>query len=282
MAQSRFNPFEYSDFSELGMPQLDLSEAITDADDSPKSEDLSSVRISPIALQELKAVANASFWAPPECVEEPGPSSSDGSGTQEEAVAVWERDGHMEVAGQKVRVKEVSDVLESRFAYISGVRTPDGHPILTFPDTRVQVSFDEYHLLIAYLLQVPPLDDATSKGYVLVVDRRTDKWSSVRILFSYLLVIVCQSAAELRQCLGEECLTMDVGGALKYNHLEWVQHRMDIERMKSSAAVIAESLSEFGRCLRETELPNDVETTERVLEAQSAEHDAIKHLPYFL
>lgn len=46
--------------------------------------------------------------------------------------------------------------------------------------------------------------------------------------------------------------------------------------MKSSAAVIAESLSEFGRCLRETELPNDVETTERVLEAQTSEHDAIK------
>ncbi|VDK88433.1 unnamed protein product, partial [Onchocerca ochengi] len=54
---------------------------------------------------------------------------------------------------------------------------------------------------------------------------------------------------------------MDVGGVLKYNHLEWVQHRMDIERMKSSATVIAQSLSEFGRCLKETELPNDVETT---------------------
>lgn len=46
--------------------------------------------------------------------------------------------------------------------------------------------------------------------------------------------------------------------------------------MKSSAAVIAESLSEFGRCLRETELPNDVETTERILEMQSSERDAIK------
>lgn len=46
--------------------------------------------------------------------------------------------------------------------------------------------------------------------------------------------------------------------------------------MKSSAAVIAESLTEFGRALRETELPNDVETTERILEAQSAERDAIK------
>jgi hypothetical protein len=46
--------------------------------------------------------------------------------------------------------------------------------------------------------------------------------------------------------------------------------------MKSSAAVIAESLSEFGRCLRETELPNDVETTQRILDAQMAERDAIK------
>lgn len=39
-------------------------------------------------------------------------------------------------------------------------------------------------------------------------------------------VVTCQSVAELRQFVGAECLTMDVGGALKYNHLEWVQHRM--------------------------------------------------------
>lgn len=46
--------------------------------------------------------------------------------------------------------------------------------------------------------------------------------------------------------------------------------------MKSSATVIAQSLSEFGRCLKETELPNDVETTARILEIQTAERDAIK------
>ena len=40
--------------------------------------------------------------------------------------------------------------------------------------------------------------------------------------------------------------------------------------------MIAESLAEFGRCLRETELPNDVESTKRILESQTAEHDAIK------
>lgn len=52
--------------------------------------------------------------------------------------------------------------------------------------------------------------------------------------------------------------------------------------MKSSAAVIAESLSEFGKCLRETELPNDVETTERILQLQTAERDAIKVKKFLL
>jgi len=46
--------------------------------------------------------------------------------------------------------------------------------------------------------------------------------------------------------------------------------------MKSSARVIAESLGDFGKCLRETELPNDVQTTEKVLEMQQHERDAIK------
>ncbi|MFH4983095.1 hypothetical protein AB6A40_009804 [Gnathostoma spinigerum] len=46
--------------------------------------------------------------------------------------------------------------------------------------------------------------------------------------------------------------------------------------MKSSAAVIAQSLSDFGRSLKETELPNDVETTARLIEVQTAEREAIK------
>ncbi|KHJ99825.1 hypothetical protein OESDEN_00164 [Oesophagostomum dentatum] len=89
-------------------------------------------------------------------------------------------------------------------------------------------------------------------------------------------VITCDSSVELRRFLRAEQLTMDVGGLIKYNHLEWVQHRMDIERMKSSASAIAQSLSDFGRVLRETELPNDVETTARILQIQTAERDAIK------
>uniref|UniRef100_A0AC34QRH7 CRAL-TRIO domain-containing protein n=1 Tax=Panagrolaimus sp. JU765 TaxID=591449 RepID=A0AC34QRH7_9BILA len=232
-----------------------------------------------------------------------------------EKFRLFTQDGLMEVSGQKIKIKDMTDILVTRFAFISGLRTRDGHPVMTFPDSRSIIDFEQYQLLVGYLLQVPPLEDQNSakKGYVIIVDRRLDKWSSVRLLFTYLTnyfpepirvvfllkpegvlqralevgyrnfaengkfkVVLCQSSVELRHFIGGDCLTMDVGGDLKYNHLEWVQHRMDIERMKSSAAVIAESLSEFGRCLRETELPNDVETTERILEAQTSEHDAIK------
>lgn len=50
----------------------------------------------------------------------------------------------------------------------------------------------------------------------------------------------------------------------------------EIERMKASTQVIAKSLQEFDQTLRETELPNDVETTQRLLATQKCEKEAIK------
>ncbi|EFO89682.1 hypothetical protein CRE_07543 [Caenorhabditis remanei] len=101
------------------------------------------------------------------------------------------------------------------------------------------------------------------KGFVIIIDRRSDKWSSVRTLLLQISsffpgkicvtfvikpegvlqralevgyrgaadtctfkVIQLESSAELRKYIHHEHLTMDVGGLIKYNHLEWVQHRM--------------------------------------------------------
>ncbi|CAJ0951790.1 unnamed protein product, partial [Mesorhabditis belari] len=221
-------------------------------------------------------------------------------------------DGQMNVGTHRVKIKDMSDILASRYAFISGARSNEGLTVVTFPDSRTNLILDDYQLLITYLIQVPSLEESHS-GFILIVDRRNDKWSSVRsvllqiaayfpgsIRVAFVLkpegvlqralevgyrtiaeqcrfkVILCESSLELRRYLRPEQLSMDVGGLIKYNHLEWVQHRMDIERMKSSAAVIAQSLSDFGRTLRETELPNDAETTARILDAQTAERDAIK------
>ncbi|CAI4221574.1 unnamed protein product [Auanema sp. JU1783] len=221
-------------------------------------------------------------------------------------------DGFLTVGVDRCKIKDMSDILASRYAFLSGARTNEGLTIVTFPDSRAQLSFDDYQLLITYLLQVPALEES-HKGFVLIIDRRNDKWTSVRtalmnvsaffpgyIRVVLLLkpegvlqralevgyrgiaencafkVILCESSLDLRRFLRAEQLTMDVGGLIKYNHLEWVQHRMDIERMKSSATVIAQSLADFGRTLRETELPNDAETTARILQIQTSERDAIK------
>ncbi|CAB3400684.1 unnamed protein product [Caenorhabditis bovis] len=221
-------------------------------------------------------------------------------------------DGYLTVGPDRVKIKDMSDILATRYAFLSGSRTPEGLTIVTFPDARSNLSFEDYSLLITYLLQVPPLEDS-HQGFALIIDRRSDKWSAVRTVLLQITsyfpgqirvvfvikpegvlqralevgyrgiadtcpfkVVQLETAFDLRNYIPLKQVTMDVGGLIKYNHLEWVQHRMDIERMKSSANAIATSLSDFGRMLRETELPNDVETTARILEAQTAEKDAIK------
>lgn len=46
--------------------------------------------------------------------------------------------------------------------------------------------------------------------------------------------------------------------------------------MRSSTQVIAQSLEEFSRCLKETELPNDAETTQAIIDTQKSERESIK------
>ena len=89
-------------------------------------------------------------------------------------------------------------------------------------------------------------------------------------------VVLCQTLAELHTYVSRSLLTVDVGGVVAYNHLEWVQHRLDVERMRSTANVIASALDEFSRCVRDTEMPNDTSATQAVLRCQQQERDAIK------
>ncbi|KAI6192216.1 DH domain-containing protein [Aphelenchoides bicaudatus] len=89
-------------------------------------------------------------------------SELDESKSIREILEMNSKDGYMEVQNQRIKVKDLADILISRFAFISGLRTKENHPILTFPDSRAQLTFDEYHLLIAYLFQFPPLEEDSS------------------------------------------------------------------------------------------------------------------------
>uniref|UniRef100_A0A915HLA6 Uncharacterized protein n=1 Tax=Romanomermis culicivorax TaxID=13658 RepID=A0A915HLA6_ROMCU len=67
-----------------------------------------------------------------------------------------EWDGFMLVNDEKVKIKDMSDLLAARFAFISGAKTTDGLPILTFPDSKIHLPFPDYRRLVGYLIQVPP------------------------------------------------------------------------------------------------------------------------------
>ncbi|KRY72001.1 Guanine nucleotide exchange factor DBS [Trichinella pseudospiralis] len=221
-------------------------------------------------------------------------------------------DGYMKVDNQRVKIREVSDLLVTRYAFISGAKTDQGFPVLTFPDSHVHLPFVEYRLLITYLTRLQPVEDIFL-GFVVIIDRRTDRWASVKTLLSHLSsffpgnlrfvyvikpdgvlqralevgykhisgvnrlqTFVCNSLPELHQHVNPSCLTYDLCGSFHYNHLEWLQHRMEIERLRCSAEGIARTLDEFVQNLRETELPNDASTTANILSSQKADRDAIK------
>lgn len=66
-------------------------------------------------------------------------------------------------------------------ASILGGQTCEGHPVLHLPDTGTfcQIPDDHLRRLLRYLAGVP-LPHEQNAGFVIVVDRRRDKWSSVK------------------------------------------------------------------------------------------------------
>ncbi|XP_053642336.2 guanine nucleotide exchange factor DBS isoform X4 [Cherax quadricarinatus] len=180
------------------------------------------------------------------------------------------RDEVLEEGGCALSVRDVSELLHAQYAIITGGKSREGCPILTFPDRGnfAQLADEEYRKLIIYLTSVPSLQDA-DMGFVLVIDRRNDKWNSVKtvllkisgffpglITVAYVLrpagffqkaisevsnkifrdefkfrVVVCNCVGDLHDYIDKNQLTEDLDGCIPYNHDEWIEQRVrDRER----------------------------------------------------
>ncbi|XP_045623391.1 guanine nucleotide exchange factor DBS isoform X5 [Procambarus clarkii] len=180
------------------------------------------------------------------------------------------RDEVLEEGGCALSVRDVSELLHAQYAIITGGKSREGCPILTFPDRGnfAQLADEEYRKLIIYLTSVPSLQDA-DMGFVLVIDRRNDKWNSVKtvllkisgffpglITVAYVLrpagffqkaisevsnkifrdefkfrVVVCNCVGDLHEYIDKNQLTEDLDGCIPYNHDEWIEQRVrDRER----------------------------------------------------
>uniref|UniRef100_A0A8C5TFJ9 MCF.2 cell line derived transforming sequence like n=1 Tax=Malurus cyaneus samueli TaxID=2593467 RepID=A0A8C5TFJ9_9PASS len=212
---------------------------------------------------------------------------------------------------------DIQDQLKKQFAYLSGGRGGDGCPVITFPDYPAfsEIPEKEFQNVLTYLTSIPSLRDA-GIGFILVIDRRQDKWTSVkasilRIAASFpgnlqlvlvlrptgffhralsdiafrinkdelrmkVPIIMLGSVSELQGYIDKTQLTEDLGGTLDYCHNRWLSRRTAIEGFAQKVKQTAQILQSFGTELAETELPNDVQSTSSLLATHTEKKDKMK------
>lgn len=223
------------------------------------------------------------------------------------------RDDLMESA--ELAVRDVADLLHPQYAIVTGGKSRDGCPIITFPDLGNFCSLGdaEYQRLVQYLTSVPSMQEADS-GFVLVIDRRSDKWNSVKTVLLkvsgffpglihvvYVLrpagflqkaisevsnklfkeefkfrVVVCNCVEELHDNVEKSQLTADLGGEIPYCHQEWIQQRVALEKFSCNTQEVSAALDSFTQSLQDAEFPNDVDATQQLLNSQGIEYSELK------
>ncbi|XP_039543683.1 guanine nucleotide exchange factor DBS isoform X2 [Pimephales promelas] len=212
---------------------------------------------------------------------------------------------------------DISPDLRKQFAFLSGGRGQNGSPIIIFPEYPAfgELEEQEFHNVLTYLTSIPSLS-STGVGFILVIDRRQDRWASVKgtllriagsfpgnlqlvlvlrpttlfqrtisdILFKFnkddfkmkVPVIMLSSVTELHSYIDRTQLTQELGGTQEYCHEKWISHRTAIEGFALMVKKTAQTLQSFGTELAETELPNDVEATSNLLAIHTEKKDKMK------
>uniref|UniRef100_A0A8C5P9P9 MCF.2 cell line derived transforming sequence like n=1 Tax=Leptobrachium leishanense TaxID=445787 RepID=A0A8C5P9P9_9ANUR len=212
---------------------------------------------------------------------------------------------------------DIEDQLQKQFAFLSGGRGENGCPVITFPEYPAfsEIPEKDFQSVLTYLTSIPSLQDA-GIGFILVIDRRLDKWTSVKasilriaasfpgnlqlvillrptgvfqrtlseIVFKFnkdefkmkVPIIMLNSATELHNYIDKSQLTQEFGGTLDYCHKSWLSHRTAIENFALMVKQTAQILQTFGTELAETELPNDVQSTNALLAAHTEKKDKMK------
>uniref|UniRef100_A0A8V5FXD6 Uncharacterized protein n=1 Tax=Melopsittacus undulatus TaxID=13146 RepID=A0A8V5FXD6_MELUD len=176
----------------------------------------------------------------------------------------------------------------------------DGAPIITFPEFAgfSDIPDEDFLNVVTYLTSIPSI------GFIIIIDRRRDKWSAVKASLTrigafpgnlqlvFVLrpsrfiqraiadigiklyrddfkmkvpIIMLNSVSDLHGYIDKSQLTRELGGTLEYGHSQWIHHRTAIENFAMTVKTTAQMLQTFGTDLAETELPNDVQCTEELL-----------------
>ncbi|XP_061270592.1 probable guanine nucleotide exchange factor MCF2L2 isoform X1 [Bos javanicus] len=214
-----------------------------------------------------------------------------------------------EIMQQEIRPLVAVDIIEQlhrQFAILSGGQGKDGAPIITFPEFVgfKHIPDEDFLNVMTYLTSVPSME-AASIGFVIVIDRRRDKWSSIKASLTRIAVafpgnlqlililrpsrfiqrtftdigikyyrdefkmkvpiVMLNSVSDLHDYIDKSQLTADLGGTLEYRHNQWINHRTAVENFALALKTTAQMLQTFGACLATTELPRGIPSTEDLL-----------------
>ncbi|MBZ3885116.1 putative guanine nucleotide exchange factor MCF2L2 [Sciurus carolinensis] len=168
---------------------------------------------------------------------------------------------------------------------------------------------------MTYLTSIPSVE-AASIGFVIVIDRRRDKWSSIKASLTRIAVafpgnlqlifilrpsrfiqrtftdigikyyrdefkmkvpiIMLNSVSDLHGYIDKSQLTQELGGTLEYRHSQWINHRTAMENFALTLKNTAQMLQTFGSCLALTELPRGMLSTEDLLMSHTRQQDKMQ------
>uniref|UniRef100_A0A3Q3MYS5 MCF.2 cell line derived transforming sequence like n=1 Tax=Mastacembelus armatus TaxID=205130 RepID=A0A3Q3MYS5_9TELE len=223
----------------------------------------------------------------------------------------------MQLDSSPLCAADITPDLKKQFAFLSGGRGDNGSPIIVFPEFPAfgEITDREFQNVLTYLTSVPSLS-STGVGFILVIDRRQDRWAAVKgtllriagsfpgnlqlvlvlrpttllqrtlsdILFKFnkdefkmkVPVIMLSSITELHSYIDRTQLTQELGGTQEYCHEKWISHRTAIEGFALMVKKTAQTLQSFGTELAETELPNEIQATTILLSSHTNKKDKMK------
>ncbi|XP_025759185.1 guanine nucleotide exchange factor DBS isoform X2 [Oreochromis niloticus] len=227
----------------------------------------------------------------------------------------WRRDDIVQKDDTPMYAAQIGSELQKQFAILPGGRGMNGSPVIVFPEfpTFSELEEEELQNVLSYLTSIPSVE-ASGVGFILVIDRRLDRWAAVRatllriagsfpgnlhlvlvlrpttlfqrtlsdFLFKFnkdefkMKVVMLSSVTELHAYIDPGQLTKELGGTQEYHHDSWISHRTAIEAFALMVKTTAQTLQAFGTELAETELPNDAEATTILLQTHTLKKDTMK------
>uniref|UniRef100_A0A0N5AUT5 CRAL-TRIO domain-containing protein n=1 Tax=Syphacia muris TaxID=451379 RepID=A0A0N5AUT5_9BILA len=201
-----------------------------------------------------------------------------------------------EIHGGRLKAEDILHVLRDHVAELPGTRDRESRPVIVFParETSTPLIPDHIRNILIYLHTVTS-DECKEHGFVFIIDmRRGTTWSHDHFPASVHIVLIIKpdnfwekhktsassgkykfevqmiSVENLTKFIEPSQLTREFGGTLFYDHDEWLEMRLELEKLIWRMIDARENFEAYRKEIENAALPVDVATAEQATNAHIA------------